>query len=103
MALTIFSDKGSHENHMISKSYGDYLCSKGQYKEAGLSNKIYYCTFQFDFTLVYQRCNELLKAMDCFERCDQWELVFVMSSQLGNTIDTTKNIAKRLSSGITSL
>ena len=39
-ALKIFTDKGSHEHHVISKLYGEYLADNGHFKEAAIGKNI---------------------------------------------------------------
>jgi elongator complex protein 1 len=85
-ALKIY-DRKSHEHHMISLSYGEYLSQREFYKESGL---------------IYQACGELSLASAAFEKANQWELVLSISSQLGHSEEQIQDTARRISSHLKS-
>lgn len=99
-ALKIFTDIGSHEHHVISKLYGEYLADNGHYKEAAIGrNIVTYVLLALSLYLsVYQSCGELELSMAAFERAGIWELVFILSAQLGHDEGHRHIIARKIAS-----
>lgn len=79
-ALNLYTDKESHDHHVISLMYADYLAEAGSHKDAAISmlcSLIHVLHIHVIMVIVYTRCGQLEKALVCYEKADMWQQVMV--------------------------